>query len=295
MVRALSRSALLAATLIAGSMIAAACDEGDPASPVLSEDGGLVEAGSTGQSETPPGCGGEPTFAALRDSVFNKSCAFGACHGGANPAAGLDLASDKACELLVGHPSCVFSNRVRVVPGHPEQSYLYAKVSGEDLGTSPDGTCAGLTNGTPSRMPIGGEALCQGSIDQVKAWIAAGALCDSGDAGADGSADGADGQTDAGDGGRVTVTTLTSATATLAAGTDLTVTVTLNRAAPGSGADVTITSSDTSVLTTVGEVVLMKGDNSGTFSVHGVKAGSVTVKAQAPGQTPPATLVLTVN
>jgi len=276
---ALSRSALFAASLIAASAIAAACNEGDAATPYFAEDGGLIEGGSSPDSEQ-PGCGGDPTFAAIRDSVFNKSCAFGSCHGGSNPAAGLDLSSDRACALLVGHPSCVFSNRTRVVPGHPEQSYLYAKVAGTDLGTNPDGTCAGLANGTPSRMPIGGEPLCQGAIDQIKAWITAGAQCDSADGGGGDSGDGGDGGDAQPDSGKVAVASLTSATTTLAVGTDLTVTLTLVGPAPSSGEAVSITSSDPTILTVPTQVFVYKGDTTATFNAHGVKVGSAKVQAQ---------------
>src|SRR5260370_32823790 len=41
--------------------------------------------------------------------------------------------------------SCEFSSRVLVVPGQPAQSYLYHKIAGDNLGTNPDGPCAGLT------------------------------------------------------------------------------------------------------------------------------------------------------
>src|SRR5262252_8551300 len=82
-----------------------------------------------------------PTFARVQQ-IFDARCAFGSCHQGANPAARLDLSHGHACANLVGKPTCVFNARVRVVPGKPESSYLYGKVSGDDLGTDPDGPCA---------------------------------------------------------------------------------------------------------------------------------------------------------
>src|SRR5215472_11046348 len=156
---------------VATAAVAVSCSMGAPPAPTFGEyDGGGSEGGG--------GCGGPPTLSAIEQGIFAKPCAFGSCHGGANPAAGLNLLTGQACGSLLNKNSCVFSGRVRVVPGHPEQSYLYHKVAGDDLGTNPDGTCAGLTNGTPQRMPLGGVPLCQGQIDQIRNWISAGAICD---------------------------------------------------------------------------------------------------------------------
>src|SRR5437660_12589243 len=80
-----------------------------------------TQTGSVPPPPPPPACTGAPTLAAIQDGVLTKSCAFGSCHSGINPAAGLDLSAGRACGALVGVASGVFSNRVRVVPGHPEK------------------------------------------------------------------------------------------------------------------------------------------------------------------------------
>ena len=51
-----------------------------------------------------------------------------------------------------------------VVPGHPEQSLFYTKLTA----TPPCG----------ARMPFGGGALPDAQIEMVRSWIAAGALDD---------------------------------------------------------------------------------------------------------------------
>src|SRR5215472_4971534 len=141
---------------VATAAVAVSCSMGAPPAPTFGEyDGGGSEGGG--------GCGGPPTLSAIEQGIFAKTCAFGSCHGGANPAAGLNLLTGQACGSLLNKNSCVLSGRVRVVAGH-------------DLGTNPDGTCAGLANGTPQRMPLGGVPLCQGQIDQIRAWIAGGAF-----------------------------------------------------------------------------------------------------------------------
>ena len=57
-----------------------------------------------------------------------------------------------------------------------ERPLLMAKLEGKNMGSNPHGPCALAANGRPQRMPLGAEPLCQGRIDQVRAWIAAGGL-----------------------------------------------------------------------------------------------------------------------
>src|SRR5262249_40585916 len=161
------------------------------------------------------------------------------------------------CASLVNRPSCVFDARTRVVPGHPEQSYLYAKITGTDLGTKPDGPCAGLTNGTPHRMPLGGEPLCEEAIHQVAAWITAGAKCDGAGTPDAGRAD--DGGSDAPADSGPQVTSLATSAKMIASGATTTVTVTLDKPAPAPGMSLPIVVTDPTVLAAAGEMFIGEG------------------------------------
>jgi uncharacterized protein (TIGR03118 family) len=105
------------------------------------------------------------TLTQLQANIFTPICSV--CHSGANPPAGLNL-SDAATtySLLVGVKSTEMPNVLRVSAGNPDSSYIVLKLE------KPDGdpAIAGL-----SRMPRGGPYLPQATIDQVRAWIAAGA------------------------------------------------------------------------------------------------------------------------
>jgi hypothetical protein len=296
------RLAAAAALLAVASAASASCTTGKAARPTIDRaDGGSVNT-TLGAD---PGCGGPPTLSAIQDTLFSSSCAFGSCHGGANPAAGLDLTAGNSCASLVEQPSCVFSDRTLVVPGQPEQSYLFHAIAGDDLGTNPDGTCAGLTNGTPARMPLGGQPLCPGQIDQVKAWIAAGAACDTtgdggptDDAGADTGTDAAldgtppidagDDGGDAGDAGDTGVVApdiaqLSSALTWLQAGQSIAGTVVLAQPAPAPGVSVILTATDSTVIAVPTVVFVPSGQTTASFDMMGMRPGHATVQATAGG------------
>jgi hypothetical protein len=275
------------AALLGMAPLLASCDGGDPAVP---SDNGFDGGGGpnlSGDGQAPdPGCGGPATLSAIQDGIFTKSCAFGSCHGGANPAAGLDLTTGHSCGGLVNTSSCVFSNRMRVVPGQPDQSYLYHKVAGDDLGSNPDGTCAGLANGTPSRMPLGGVPLCQGQIDQIKAWITAGATCDTtaSDAGTDSGGGDATPPLDAGyDSGQPPVVSITSSMSIFNAGQQVNATVVLGSPAPPTGVSVLLTASDPTVLAVPSAVFVAAGQASGSFVLTGLRPGSASVQGTTGG------------
>ncbi len=102
----------------------------------------------------------EPTLTAIQDNIFTPICS--TCHGGVNPAAGQNLSSieESANSLInVNSSNALFK---RVLPGEPEQSYLYLKITGNIL--------AG------SRMPLGQPALSAVQIAAIKQWISQGAM-----------------------------------------------------------------------------------------------------------------------
>lgn len=104
------------------------------------------------------------TLDALQANVFTPSCAFSGCHtgpaGGGLPA-GMDLSSaDASFASLVGVTSLQQSSLERVTANDPDNSYLVQKVEGTAAGT---------------RMPLGGGALDQALIDDIRQWISDGA------------------------------------------------------------------------------------------------------------------------
>jgi hypothetical protein len=90
---------------------------------------------------------------------MKHGCTSGYCHYW-QPGAGADA---EYADLIDATPSETCGGLKRVVPGAPEESLLFLKVSME---TPPCGT----------RMPRGGAALPAAEIDLVRAWIAGGAL-----------------------------------------------------------------------------------------------------------------------
>ncbi len=123
----------------------------------------------------PMGCAGDGsdpvtlssgTFAELQARVFDARCTLGPCHSTATAAGGLVLEGAWAYEQLVGvepmNPAAVAAGLLRVAPGEPERSFLWVKL------TQP-GT------GQGSRMPLGAEPLPAHELEEIRAWILAGA------------------------------------------------------------------------------------------------------------------------
>jgi hypothetical protein len=86
------------------------------------------------------------------------------CHDASTPSAGLDLSSAVLARdnLLDGPSGQCSPARTLVVAGSPETSYLINKLTGV-------GMCSG------QRMPRGRPPLSDTQIDDVRAWIEAGA------------------------------------------------------------------------------------------------------------------------
>jgi hypothetical protein len=169
----------------------------------------------------------EPTFEAVMQRVIEPRCTFSSCHALPTKAAKLDLSPARICETLINKPSCMFPDRMRILPGHPEESFFFQKLTGDGLHDPPtSGECAGETNLV---MPYGAKALDQGSIDLVHSWIAAGADCTS-----TGGPIGPEGPT-----GPV-LTGFTVDRAAPLAGESFTFTVTIDQAAPEGGQKVAI-------------------------------------------------------
>lgn len=104
------------------------------------------------------------TLTLLQSSIFSPTCA--GCHNGVGAAlpGSMNLASAAASfAALVNVASTEQPAVLRVAPNDPDASYLVRKLEG-GLGITGD------------RMPQGGPFLDQATIDQVRAWISAGAM-----------------------------------------------------------------------------------------------------------------------
>jgi len=123
-------------------------DQGRPLEDVIVVDGDTNDDGI------------QPTLSSIQAHVFTPICS--TCHGGASPAAGQNLSS---IENTIANLINVDSSNAefkRVLPGDALKSYLYLKITGNSL--------AG------SRMPLGGSALPEETINAIKQWIDQGAL-----------------------------------------------------------------------------------------------------------------------
>jgi hypothetical protein len=127
-----------------------------------SPSGGPVEdAGTDGRTYA-------PTLTAVYDEILSGSCAQPFCHlGAANPMQLSDQAT--AYQQLVNAPAsgpyCAGMG-TRVVPGHPETSLMYLKL------TKHPAPCGGSMPGT-ARPALGAR-----DIQQIQQWIVMGAKND---------------------------------------------------------------------------------------------------------------------
>ncbi len=101
------------------------------------------------------------TLDAIQASVFTPDCATSGCHSGASPPQGLNLEDGNAFANLVNVASMEVPALLRVNPGDPDNSYLVQKIEG--------------TASVGARMPLGGGALDQALIDDIREWITDGA------------------------------------------------------------------------------------------------------------------------
>ena len=113
-----------------------------------------------------------PTFSELYTALLGPSCASAFCHG--TPVGGMLVMAnrDVAYQGLVDQPAagvslveggidCATTGLIRVVPGQPEMSLLYLKL----MSPPPCG----------DQMPVA-QLLTADQIEQIRLWIAAGAL-----------------------------------------------------------------------------------------------------------------------
>lgn len=116
----------------------------------------------------------EVTLADGTQFIFTRNCAFSGCHGDDNPAQGtneakgisvvMNLSEGRAHAALVDVDSEEVPSMKRVVPGDPESSYLWYKVTNTHA----------EVGGVGTRMP---PELLLAETDQaiIRAWIEGGA------------------------------------------------------------------------------------------------------------------------
>jgi hypothetical protein len=136
---------VLLMSLLASGMLAG-CDGGDGS-------GGPAPAAPFG-----------PNFSEIQAELFTPTCAVSGCHTGAAAPQGLRLDEADSYSLLVDVASTEVPSILRVAPGDPDNSYLIQKLEG--------------TASVGERMPLGGPALEQASIDVIRQWITDGAIDD---------------------------------------------------------------------------------------------------------------------
>ena len=215
---------------------------------------------------------GEASLSAIRTNLFEGSCALGSCHAPPTVAAKLNLKDDGLCHLL-RNKSCLFGDKMLVVPGKPEASFLLDKLRGTNLTGAPDERC-GTTN---QRMPLGLPRLSAGQIAQVENWIRDGADC-GGDLAVDA---GVDAPPDGPSVPLADVATLTADLTALKVGDRTRVTVTLTHRPPAVGQTVVVDVDDGLVLGAPNAVRVERDEDHVEFTVLGKAPGSVTLTASA--------------
>lgn len=106
-----------------------------------------------------------PTTVSFRNDIVPElkvRCA--TCHLSGDEPGGMALHPGAAYKSLVNVPSTE-SNLLRVRPGAPDQSYLFAKITGRQLDVGGKGV----------RMPFGENPLNPATIGKIRTWIAQGA------------------------------------------------------------------------------------------------------------------------
>jgi hypothetical protein len=98
-----------------------------------------------------------PTADSIHETIIVPNCTASTCHG-ARAAATLNLAGTDWTSMLVGASAATCDGVALVVPGSPEQSFLYQKITEEMP------ACGG------DRMPVDG-ALSAEDIQCIRDWI----------------------------------------------------------------------------------------------------------------------------
>jgi hypothetical protein len=111
---------------------------------------------------------GAVTLAQLRANIFVPTCSSTSCHSSVRASGGLVLEGYNAyanlVDVLADNPDAAAAGKRRVVPGKPEESFLYQKLTGH------------LQPGEGDRMPQTGIPLPPDQVEAIRQWILNGAL-----------------------------------------------------------------------------------------------------------------------
>jgi hypothetical protein len=105
-----------------------------------------------------------PSFSADIQPIFTRRCSIGGCHSLATAQAGLTLVPGASYESLVGVPSRLRPEFVRVAPFDPANSWLVRMI-----GPDPSGRFG------RQRMPLSSMPLTANQIATIVNWIEQGA------------------------------------------------------------------------------------------------------------------------
>jgi hypothetical protein len=133
--------------------------------------GGCAGSGGGGGGTSAPPCksqvAGNPiSFGSNIQPIFNRSCALAGCHIAPTLNGGLDLSAGKSYRQTVRVPSQQIPRIRRVVPGNPDNSYLFQKIVG-----TPGIAGVLMPQGCPGTPLNGATCLTPDEIDAIRTWI----------------------------------------------------------------------------------------------------------------------------
>ena len=106
-----------------------------------------------------------PSFASDIQPIFDRRCSIGGCHSLATAQAGLVLDASESYESLVGVPSLLRPQFLRVEPFNADDSWLVRMIGADPA--------ARLGH---ERMPLASRPLTPNQIATIVNWIEQGAL-----------------------------------------------------------------------------------------------------------------------
>lgn len=163
----------------------------------VESDGAALPQASDGGDDASSDAGADHESFRAVSAIISRSCAYTRCHSGVPTGAALPLVGVDLGSVLIDVPSCQYPPMMRVVPGHPERSWLYLKLTATvrprddayydyilfepDPAWDPDDRgCRDRTeDGTPlfgQRMPLTApNMLPPEELETFRRWIAEGA------------------------------------------------------------------------------------------------------------------------
>lgn len=227
-----------------------------PSSKPLFIAAALITAAAACDSTTDETTSGEATFETVMQQVIEPRCTFSSCHSNPTIAAALDLTPELACDTLINQPSCLFPDRMLIAPGHPEDSFFFHKLTGQGLDEKPTGSCGGTQ--TNLIMPFGAKELADDELRLVHDWIAAGASCTP------------SGKPRPNQAKSPVVASLTATSTAPVPGEAITITVTLDKAAPEGGQMIAL-EMDTTAMSAPVQVAIAAGSLSTRFEAYALR------------------------